>query len=126
LRSSVADPSWEKPVTGPMNLLRGTLDALILKCLAGGAMHGYGIADWVREITDGVLQIEDGALYTSLHRMQDRGWLRAEWGVSERGRRAKFYELTAAGRRRLDAEARDWARYAEAVGKVFAAGRSGS
>jgi transcriptional regulator len=107
----------------PMNLLRGTLDPLILKALSGGAMHGYGIADWVRDVTGGVLQIEDGALYTSLHRMEGRGWLRAEWGVSERGRRAKFYELTPAGRRQLESGARDWERYADAVGKVFAAER---
>ena len=110
-------------MTDSMNLLRGTLDALILKALAGGALHGYGIVDWVREVTGGVLQIEDGALYTSLHRMEARGWLRSEWGVSDRGRRAKFYELTAAGRRQLAAEARGWQRYAEAVGKVFATER---
>ena len=108
----------------PMNLLRGTLDALVLKALSAGELHGYGIADWVREVTDDVLRIEDGALYTALHRMEDRGWLRSEWGVSDRGRRAKFYALTREGRRRLEAEERDWRRYAEAVGKVFAAGRS--
>ena len=106
-----------------MNLLRGTLDALILKALSAGEMHGYGIADWVRRVTDEVLRIEDGALYTSLHRMEDRGWLRADWGISERGRRAKFYALTREGRRRLEEEERDWHRYAEAVGKVFASAR---
>lgn len=109
----------------PMNLLRGTLDALILKALAHGELHGYGIADWVRRATEGVLQIEDGALYTALHRMEGREWLRAEWGVSDRGRRAKFYGLTAEGRRRLEAEERDWHRYVEAVGKVFASGAGG-
>ena len=107
-----------------MNLLRGTLDALILKALSTGELHGYGIADWVRRVTDDVLQIEDGALYTSLHRMEDRGWLRAEWGVSERGRRAKFYALTREGGRRLECEERDWHRYAEAVGKVFSSARA--
>lgn len=110
-------------MSNPMKLLRGTLDALILKALEGGELHGYGIADWIRQVTDEVLQIEDGALYTALHRMEDRGWLRSEWGVSDRGRRAKFYELTREGRRRLESERRDWHRYAEAVGKVFAAGR---
>jgi len=110
-------------VTDPLHLLRGTLDALVLKSLAAGPLHGYGIADWVREVTGGVLQIEDGALYTALHRMEQRGWLRSEWGISDRGRRAKFYALTAQGRRRLDAEQRDWRRYVEAVGKVFAAER---
>ena len=108
-------------MTAPLHLLRGTLDALVLKALSGGALHGYGIADWVREVTGGVLQIEDGALYTALHRMEERGWLSASWGVSDRGRRAKFYALTAKGRRRLEGEARDWERYVEAVGKVFAA-----
>jgi transcriptional regulator len=107
----------------PLSLLRGTLDALILKALSNGALHGYAIADWIRRVTDEVLQIEDGALYTSLHRMEDRGWLRADWGVSERGRRAKFYQLTREGRKRLDAEERDWYRYAGAVGKVFDSGR---
>lgn len=96
---------------------------MILKALEAGDLHGYGIADWVREVTDGVLQIEDGALYTSLHRMRDRGWVHAEWGVSDRGRRAKFYGLTAKGRKRLEAEQRDWRRYADAVGRVFAAER---
>ena len=107
----------------PLHLLRGTLDALVLKALAAGPLHGYGIADWVHEVTGGVLQIEDGALYTALHRMEQRGWLRSEWGISDRGRRAKFYALTAKGRRRLDTEQRDWRRYVEAVGKVFAAER---
>lgn len=110
-------------MTDPLHLLRGTLDALILKALSGGELHGYGIADWVRDVTGGVLQIEDGALYTALHRMEERGWLSSEWGISDRGRRAKFYALTAEGRRRLEAEERDWRRYVEAVGKVFAADR---
>src|SRR5262245_25049834 len=113
------------PVNDSLSLLRGTLDALILKALSTGELHGYGIVDWIRRVTDDVLQIEDGALYTSLHRMEDRGWLRSEWGVSERGRRAKFYALTREGRRRLDAEERDWHRYAQAVGKVFQAGGLG-
>lgn len=108
-------------VTHPLQLLRGTLDALILKALSGGALHGYGIADWVRDVTGGELQIEDGALYTALHRMEERGWLSSEWGVSDRGRRAKFYALTSEGRRNLEAEERDWRRYVEAVGKIFAA-----
>ena len=113
-------------MTGSLNLLRGTLDALVLKALSGGALHGYGIADRVREVTGGVIQIEDGALYTALHRMEDRAWLRSEWGVSDRGRRAKFYTLTSEGRRRLVAEERDWRRYAEAVDKVFAIDRGRS
>jgi PadR family transcriptional regulator, regulatory protein PadR len=103
-----------------MHLLRGTVDALILKAVAAGPLHGYGIADFVQETTGGVLEIEDGALYRALHRLEDRGWLSAEWGVSAQGRRAKFYCLTEAGRERLAAEQRDWERYAEAVGRVFA------
>lgn len=105
-----------------MHLLRGTLDALILKAVSAGPLHGYGIADFVHETTRGVLEIEDGALYRALQRMEQRGWLEAEWGVSAQGRRARFYSLTATGRGRLEAEHRDWQRYAEAVGRVFAAG----
>lgn len=110
----------------PMHVLRGTLDTLILQVLSHGPLHGYGIADWVREATDGVLDLEDGALYTALHRMEGGGWLRAEWGVSERGRRAKLYDLTERGRSRLADDARDWRRYAEAVDKVFARGEGAS
>lgn len=106
----------------PLQLLRGTLDALVLKALEAGELHGYGIADWVRGVTTGALQIEDGALYTALHRMEDRGWLRARWGLSDTGRRAKFYALTAEGRQRLEIEERDWRRYTDAMGKVFEAG----
>lgn len=106
-------------MTESMHLLRGTLDALIMKALSAGPLHGYRIADFVHETTEGVLEIEDGALYRALHRMEERGWLAAEWGTSAQGRRAKFYRLTSAGRRRLEAEQRDWERYAEAVGRVF-------
>jgi len=103
----------------PLPLLRGTLDTLILQVLSHGPLHGYGITDWVREATDGVLDLEDGALYTALHRMENGGWLRSEWGVSGHGRRAKFYALTERGRSRLEKDERDWRRYAEAVDKVF-------
>ena len=103
-----------------MNLLQGTLDLLVLKALAGGPRHGYEVARWVRDTT-GTLRIEDGALYTSLHRMEKRRWLRSEWGMSPKGRRAKYYVLTAAGRRRLETEKLAWARYVEAVAKVIEA-----
>lgn len=109
-----------------MHLLRGTLDALVMKAVSAGPLHGYGIADYVQEKTRGVLEIEDGALYRALHRMEERGWLAAEWGISAQGRRAKFYGLTPAGQLRLEAEQRDWERYAEAVDRVFASRRSGS
>lgn len=110
----------------PLQLLRGTLDTLILQVLSHGPLHGYGIADWVRDATDGVLDLEDGVLYTALHRMESGGWLRSEWGLSDHGRRAKFYALTERGGARLADDARDWRRYAEAVDKVFARGRGAS
>ena len=102
-----------------MNLLQGTLDVLVLKALAHNPRHGYGVAEWVRSTTDGTLQVEDGALYTSLHRMEKRGWIAAEWGISENNRRAKYYSLTDAGRAELAKASGDWARYAEAVFKVL-------
>jgi transcriptional regulator len=105
-----------------LNLLQGTLDLLVLKALAGGeAMHGYGVARWVREVTDGALEIEEGALYTALHRMERRGWIASEWGLSDNNRRAKFYVMTAAGRRQLGAESNTWAQYVAAVEKVMRA-----
>jgi PadR family transcriptional regulator, regulatory protein PadR len=109
-----------------MHLLRGTLDALILKAVAAGPLHGYGIADFVQETTGGVLEIEDGALYRALHRLEERGVLAADWGVSAQGRRARFYRLTPAGQVQLETEQRDWERYAEAVGRVFASRGAGS
>jgi transcriptional regulator len=106
-------------MTRSLNLLQGTLDLLVLRSLAGGARHGYEVARWVREVTDGAIEVEDGALYTSLHRMEKRGWLRSDWGISEKGRRAKYYALTAAGRKHMGAELDAWTRYAEAVFKVI-------
>ena len=104
-----------------MNLLQGTLDVLVMRAVAHEARHGYGVADWIRRTTDGTLEIEDGALYTSLHRMEKRGLLEAEWGVSEKNRRAKYYALTEQGRAELAKASGDWARYAEAVFKVLRA-----
>ncbi len=105
-----------------MNLLQGTLDVLVLKALAHNPRHGYGVAEWVRRTTDDTLHIEDGALYTSLHRMEKRGWIAAEWGISANNRRAKYYSLTDAGRAELVKASGDWARYAEAVAKVLRSG----
>lgn len=102
-----------------MNLLQGTLDVLVLKALATEPRHGYGVAEWIRQRTEGTLEIEDGALYTSLHRLARRGWLEAEWGVSENNRRAKYYALTGPGQRELTRAERDFARYVEAVFKVL-------
>ncbi|CAN5787781.1 PadR family transcriptional regulator [soil metagenome] len=103
----------------PTVLLRGTLDVLILKLLVSGPQHGYGIAARIEEQTDGVLSIEDGALYQSLHRMEERGLVVSTWGHAENGKRARFYRLTPAGRGRLREETAGWVRYAEAVFKIL-------
>lgn len=104
-----------------LKLLQGTLDVLILKALTFGARHGFAVAQWIRQTSDDALNIEDGALYTSLHRMERRRWVQAEWGVSENNRRAKFYRLTPEGRRQLKADSAKWARYAAAVFKILQA-----
>ena len=100
------------------SLLKGTVDLLILRSLQQGPSHGYEISRWVRDRTDGVLTVEDAALYQALHRLEDDGWIAAEWGLSENNRRAKYYQLTTEGRRRLRREIAGWRRYAEAVFKV--------
>jgi PadR family transcriptional regulator PadR len=102
-----------------MDLLQGTLDVLILKALSWGPLHGYAVVRWIGQRTEDALRIEEGALYPALHRMEQRGWIEAEWGLSENNRRAKFYRLTDEGRRQLHAEAVSWQRYADAVGKVL-------
>ena len=100
-------------------LLRGTVDLLILRSLRQGPAHGYEISRWVRERADGVFTVEDAALYQALHRLEERGWVSAEWGLSENNRRAKYYELTAEGRRQLRNEVSLWKRYAEAVFRII-------
>jgi transcriptional regulator len=100
-------------------LLHGTLETLILKTLAHGPRHGYAIARWLEETTADALQIEDGSLYPALYRMEQRGWIHADWGTSELGRKAKFYRLTAAGRKRLAASTAEWARFSSAISKVL-------
>jgi PadR family transcriptional regulator, regulatory protein PadR len=102
-----------------LDLLQGTLDLLILKTLNWGPRHGYAVASWIRETTDQRLQIEEGALYTALHRMEKRGWLESEWGLSENNRRAKYYQLTSPGRKQLRAKTAVWTDYAAAVFKVL-------
>jgi PadR family transcriptional regulator PadR len=97
------------------NLLQGTLDLLILKSLALGELHGLGVARRVEQITRGTFQVKPGSLFPSLHRMEEAGWLSASWGVSENNRRAKYYRLTAGGRRQLDAETGEWKRIAVAI-----------
>jgi transcriptional regulator len=100
-------------------MLQGTLDILILKALTWKAAHGYAVASWIERVTDDALRIEEGSLYPALHRLEERGLVSAEWGVSSNNRRAKFYALTAAGRKHLRAETSSWTRYAEAVHKVL-------
>ena len=110
----------------PLDLLQGTLDVLILKTLSWGAMHGYAVSRWIRQRTDDVLAVEDAALYQALHRLERKGWIESEWGLSENNRRAKYYQLTSQGRQELRAEAQTWRRYAEAVFKVLEAGAARS
>lgn len=105
----------------PLSLIQGTLDILVLKALSYGPRHGYDVARWIRETTEQALQIDDGALYTALHRMEKRGWLESSWGLSDNNRRAKFYGVTAAGERQLQKGFQLWSRYAEAVSKVLTA-----
>src|SRR5258705_4821862 len=95
---------------GNPDVLQGTLDLLILKTLARGPQHGYGIAVHIQSVSDEVLRVEEGSLYPALHRIEQDGWIRADWGVSENNRRAKFYEITAAGRRQLALEEKRWSR----------------
>jgi PadR family transcriptional regulator PadR len=103
----------------PLPLLQGTLDVLILKTLSRGPRHGYAIARWLEEATEDALQIEEGSLYPALYRMERRGWIEAEWGISELNRKAKFYRLTPVGRSQLDAETAQWESFTAAVSKVL-------
>jgi len=100
-------------------LLQGTLDLLILKALQHEPMHGFGISLRIRQMSDEVLQVEQGSLYPALYRLEERGWIKAEWGVSENNRRARFYELTAAGRKQLDTETAEWRRVSAAINLVL-------
>jgi transcriptional regulator len=104
-----------------LDIIRGTLDTLILKTLSWGPMHGYAIAESIHRQTDTALLVEEGALYPALYRLEAKGWVEAEWGLSENKRRAKYYRLTPEGRRRLRLEVAAWSRYVEAVSKVLGA-----
>jgi len=106
----------------PSDLLQGTLDLLILKTLALAPMHGFGVSQRIRQLSREVLDVQQGSLYPALHRLERRGFIRARWGTSENNRRARFYELTRAGRRQLEAETRSWDRLAAAVQQVLQAG----
>ena len=104
-----------------LGLLRGTLDLFILKTLSWGPMHGLAVLQWIERTTRQRLQIEEGALYPALHRMEDRGWLEAEWGHTDAGRRAKYYRLTVAGRRQLATELARWNSYSEIAALILSA-----
>src|SRR3954463_16619078 len=101
------------------DLLQGTLDLLILKTLSLGPQHGWGVAQRIQQVSRNLLQVNQGSLYPALHRLEEQGWIDAEWGVSENNRRAKFYRLTTAGRRQLRAKIDDWRRYADAVAQLI-------
>ena len=104
-----------------LDLLQGTLDVLVLKTLSWGPRHGFAVARWIRTTSAERLLVEEGALYTALHRLEQRGWVESEWGLSENNRKAKYYQLTAAGRRQLRAQAESWTHYADAVFTILRA-----
>src|SRR5215471_2559732 len=105
--------------TSKLDLLQGTLDLLILRTLVMGPQHGWAISERIQQVSEEVLRVNQGSLYPALHRLEHQGWIKAEWGVSELGRRARFYRLTAAGRRQLEVETEAWARMAGAIGRVL-------
>ncbi len=107
------------PINAASDFLHGTLDVLILKTLSWGPRHGYAIARWIRDTTDDVLRIEEGALYPALHRLQKRGWVEAEWGLSENNRRAKFYQLSRTGREHLRQLTAQWVEFSAAVSRIL-------
>ena len=101
------------------DLMQGTLELLILKTLARESMHGYGIVRRIHETAEDLLKVEDGSLYPALYRMEERGWVTSEWGLSENNRRAKFYKLTRAGRKQLEAECANWERISQAITRIL-------
>src|SRR5829696_7499130 len=109
-----------------LGLLLGTLDLLVLRTLAWGPRHGYAIARWIRDTSEDAILVEDRALYLALHRLEDRGWVESEWGLSENNRRAKFYRLTAAGRAELTQRVADWSRFTRAVNRILTAAPEGA
>jgi len=102
-----------------MNLLQGTLDLLVLRTLQTGPLHGWAISEGIQQISGEVLQVNQGSLYPAVHRLEHQGWIKADWGVSELGRRARFYRLTASGRKQLEVETADWSRLTGAIGKIL-------
>jgi PadR family transcriptional regulator, regulatory protein PadR len=104
-----------------LDLLQGTLDVLVLKALSWGPQHGHAVARTIRDATSGTFEILDGSLYAALHRLEERAWVESEWGLSDKGKRAKFYRLTTRGRQQLRAESESWRRYASAVSLMLGA-----
>jgi PadR family transcriptional regulator PadR len=102
-----------------VDLLQGTLDMLILKALTRGPMHGYAVVRWIQQVTDDVLRVEEGSLYPALHRLEKRRWISSSWGLSDNNRKAKYYKLTALGRKQLVAQLSGWQRLNEAITKVM-------
>jgi transcriptional regulator len=102
-----------------LDLLQGTLDLLILRALRSGPMHGWAVSERIQQISEDVLQVNQGSLYPALHRLEHRGWIKAEWGVSDLGRRARFYALTASGRKQLEIEAVNWSKLSAAIARVL-------
>ncbi len=103
----------------PIELLQGTLDLLILRALAAGPMHGWAISQRIQQVSQEMLQVQQGSLYPALHRLEQRGWICATWGISENNRKAKFYELTRAGRKQLTLETSNWEKLASAVAQIL-------
>jgi transcriptional regulator len=102
-----------------MDLIQGTLDLLVLRTLASGPLHGWGISQRIQQISEEVLRVNQGSLYPSLHRLEQQGWISAEWGTSDNNRQARFYRLTRDGRKQLAAEAQSWTRFSEAVARIL-------
>jgi transcriptional regulator len=113
--------TWESGMSKPVDLVQGTLDLLILKTLALQPQHGWAIAQHIRQVSNEVLQVQQGSLYPALHRLEQQGWIQAEWGESDNNRRAKYYSLTRAGRRQLEREASSWERLSAAISAIVRA-----
>jgi PadR family transcriptional regulator, regulatory protein PadR len=105
----------------PIDLVQGSLDIIVLKTLSWQPMHGFGIARWIQQTTEDVLQVEEGSLYPSLYRMENKGWVKSDWRITENNRRAKYYRLTAAGRRQLADQTASWETFVRAMAKVLRA-----
>jgi transcriptional regulator len=103
----------------PLDILQGTLDLLILRTLQTGAQHGWAISERIEQISQAVLEVNQGSLYPALHRLEHKGWIKAEWGISELGKRARFYQLTAAGRKQLELETESWERLSLAINRIL-------